>query len=312
MVPTYPLRFFLILVLAALACGLPVASPSPTAESVEATVPAPTEAPVTSPSALTLEQINNVQYPVLIREDGLVVQLTDGSFQQGTDATDMDFAYVQVTQFHAFGDLTGDGAGDAAVIFLENYGGTGQFGVLAIYANVAGEPVFLDSVLIDDRPMINNISIENGEVFIDAVVHGFEDGGCCPTLPSTRRYALVKNKLWLMSYTTDTPGGDRRSIDITLPADGTEVSGSVQVTGTVSIAPFENNLSYFVYDENGNQFAAGPIMVMAPDFGAPGTFDETFTLAGIPAGTVIYLEIHDQNAADGSLFALDVVKLLVK
>lgn len=312
MVPTYPLRFFLILTLAALACGLPVASPSPTAESVEATVPAPTDAPVTSPSALTLEQINNVQYPVLIREDGLVVQLTGGSFQQGTDATDMDFAYVQVTQFVAFGDLTGDGAGDVAVIFLENYGGTGQFGVLAIYANVAGEPVFLDSVLIDDRPMINSISIENGEVFIDAVVHGFEDGGCCPTLPSTRRYALVKNKLRLMNYTTDTPGGDRRSIDIALPADGIEVSASVQVTGTVSIAPFENNLSYFVYDEDGNQFSAGPIMVMAPDFGAPGTFDETFTLAGIPAGTVIYLEIHDQNAADGSLFALDVVKLLVK
>jgi hypothetical protein len=86
----------------------------------------------------------------------------------------------------------------------------------------------------------------------------------------------------------------------------------VQVTGTVSIAPFENNLTYFVYDEDGNQYAAGPVMVTAPDFGAPGTFDVTFTLEGIPAGTVIYLEIQDQSAADGSLLALDVVKLLVK
>lgn len=308
MVSDHSLRVLLILILAALACGLPPASPSPTIDSVEATVPAPAAVP----PSLTLEQINSAQYPLLVREDGLVVQLTDGKFQQGADATDMDFAYVQVTQFSALGDLTGDGAGDAAVIFLENYGGTGQFGVLAVYANVAGEPVFLDSVLIDDRPMINSISLENSEIFIDAVVHGAEDGGCCPTLPSTRRYALVKNRLWLMNYTTDTPGGETRRIDIASPVYGAEVSDSVQVTGMVSVAPFENNLSYFIYDESGSQYAAGPITVTAPEFGAAGTFNETFALAGIPAGTVIYLEIHDQNAADGSLFALDVVKLVVR
>jgi len=230
----HPLTLFLILALAALACGFPTASPSPTPVPVEATVP--------TPSGLTLEQINAVQYPALVREDGFVAQLVDGKFQQGTDAADVDFAYIQVTQFYAFGDLTGDGVDDAAVIFLENYGGTGNFGVLAIYSSVAGEPVFLDSTLIDDRPMINSISIENGEVFIDAIVHGFEDGGCCPTLPTTRRYELVKDKLRLMNYTTDAPNGTRRTIEITAPIGGTEATNSVQVTGTVSIAPFENNL----------------------------------------------------------------------
>lgn len=304
MVRDHPLKFFVILTLAALACGFPTASPSPTLVPVEATVP--------TPRGLTLEQINSVQYPALVREDGLVVQLVDGKYQADVDPIDVNFAYIQVTQFYAFGDLTGDGVDDAAVIFLENYGGTGQFGVLAIFADVAGEPVFLDSTLIDDRPMINSISIENGEVFIDAVVHGFEDGGCCPTLPTTRRYTLVKNKLWMVNYTTDAPNGVKRSIQITSPLNGAEVSGSVQVTGTVSIAPFENSLSYFVYDEAGNQYAAGPVNVLAPDFGAPGTFDETFTLAGIPAGTVIYLEIQDISVADGSLLALDVVKLVVK
>jgi hypothetical protein len=209
LVPNHPLRFLLILTLAALACGLPIASPTPTPVLVEATVPTPT--------GLTLEQINRAQYPALIREDGLVVQLVDGKYQADVDPIDVNFAYIQVTQFHAFGDLTGDGIGDAAVIFLENYGGTGNFGVLAIYASVAGEPVFLDSVLIDDRPMINSISLENGEVFIDAVVHGFDDGGCCPTLPSTRRYALVKNKLRLVNFTTDAPSGQKREIEITSP-----------------------------------------------------------------------------------------------
>ena len=46
--------------------------------------------------------------------------------------------------------------------------------------------------------------------------------------------------------------------------------------------------------------------------GAPGTFNESISLAGIPAGTTIYLEIQDLSAADGSLLALDAVKLVVK
>ncbi|WKZ35614.1 MAG: Gmad2 immunoglobulin-like domain-containing protein [Anaerolineales bacterium] len=305
MVPNHPLKLLWALTLATLACGVAFpASDPPTPAPVEATVPAP--------QGLTLEQIKNVQYPLLIPEDGRVVEMLDGKFQRGADATDMDFAYIALTQFVAFGDLTGDGLEDAAVIFLENYGGTGNFGVLAVYANVAGEPVFLHSTLIDDRPMINSIAVENDEVFIDAVVHGFEDGGCCPTLPTTRRYALVKNKLRLVNFTTDAPNGTRRIIEITSPANGTEATGSLAVIGSVSIAPFENNLSWFIYDENGNQYAAGPVMVAAPDFGAPGTFDETIPLAGIPAGTIIYLEIQDQSAADGSLLALDVVKLSVK
>ena len=87
---------------------------------------------------------------------------------------------------------------------------------------------------------------------------------------------------------------------------------SHQLTGTVSIAPFENNLSYFIYDETGNQLLGGPVMVTAPDFGAPGTFDESISLEGVPARTTIYLEIQDVRAADGSLLALDAVKLIVK
>lgn len=308
MVPNPALRFLLTLTLAALACGFPAASTPPEPAHVAPTLPTPTN----PPPGLTIEQINNAQYPLFVREDGFVAQLVDGQYQQGTDPVDPDFAYVTVTQFVAFGDLTGDGAGDAAVIFLENYGGTGQFGVLAVYANVAGEPVFLHSTLIDDRPMVNSMSIENGGIFIDAIVHGAEDGGCCPTLPTTRRYALANDQLRLMRFTTDTPGGARRVIEITSPADGAEVSGSVQVTGTISIAPFENNLNWFIFDEAGNQFGAGWLMVDAPDLGAPGTFDEVPSIEGIPSGTTIYLEIHDINQADGSLLALDVVKLLVR
>ncbi|MBE0672910.1 MAG: hypothetical protein IH588_20215 [Anaerolineales bacterium] len=293
--------------LTVLACGLvSPASSTPTIAPVEATVPVPL-------AGLTAEQIRNAQYQLGARDDHAVVQLTDGQYQHGTDATTMDFAYVGLlSDFISIGDLTGDGVDEAAAIFVENYGGTGNFAFVTVYTNVNGLPVFSTSTLIDDRPMVNSVSIENSEVLLDAVIHGVNDGGCCPTLPTTRRYALVNNQLRIVHYTTDAPTGARREIEIVSPSNEAEASGSVQVTGNISIAPFENNLSYFIYDEAGNELALGPVSVAAPDFGAPGTFDLAISLEGIPAGTIIYLEIQDISAADGSWLAMDAVKLFIK
>lgn len=297
------IKLFLILTLTTLACGLPTAStPTPIVDFAPATE---------SRSNLTIEQIQNTQYQLLVPETSRVIQLINGTYQSGTDTLAEDYAYVMMTQFFALGDITGDGLGDAAVIFLENYGGTGQFGVLAIYANVSGEPLFVTSTLIDDRPQINSIALNNGEIFIDAIVHSFEDGGCCPTLQTTQTYALVNNQLRLINYTTVAPTGAKREIVISSPVDNTEQTRSFQLAGSVSIAPFENNLSYFVYDEAGNQLMAGPVSVTAPDFGAPGTFDTTMVLDSLSAGTY-YIEIQDQSAADGFTLALDSVKIILK
>lgn len=295
--------------LATLACGLisPV-SVSPTPDLVQPTIPAPTVPART----LTVDQLQNAQYQLGAREDRASVQLTDGQWQQGTDATTLDFAHVSMSEFTSLGDITGEGVDEAAAIFFENYGGTGNFGFLAVYTNVNGLPVFLSSAMIDDRPMINSMFFENGEIYLEAITHGLEDPGCCPALQTTRRYVLVNDQLQVINYTTATPDGAIRSIEIMPPADGTQVTEFVQVNGTVSIAPFENNLSYLIYEEAGTQLGVGPVTVTAPDFGAPGTFSELIPLAGIPADTTIYLEIHDLSAADGSLLALDAVKLIVK
>jgi hypothetical protein len=293
------IQLVVILFLATLAC----ASPFPNQDA--------TLTPTASAPELTADQLKNAQYRLGARDDFALVQLTDGKYQQGTDATTLDFANVTLAEFTAIGDLTGDGVSEAAAIVFENYGGTGNFGFLTIFSNVNGVPVFLYSTLIDDRPLINSLAIENGEIYLDAVTHGFEDPGCCPALATTRRYVLVNNQLRVTNYSTSTPEGTKRVIEIISPANGTESTGSVQVSGTVSVAPFENNLSYFIYDQAGNQLAAGPVAVTAPDPAAGGTFNETITLTGIPAGSA-YLEIQDVSAADGSLLALDAVKLAVK
>jgi hypothetical protein len=308
LVPNHPLKFLLILAFAALACGFPSgAPPTQTPEPVQAAT-----ATVPPIMGVSLDQLTNAQYQPGARNDPTVVQLTGGKYQQGTDTLSADYAAIELTDFVAFGDLDGDGLNEAAAMFVENYGGTGSFAMLALYTIVDGQPMFLTSILIDDRPLINNIAIENGEVFLDATTHGFEDPSCCPTLATTRRYVLVNNQLRMVHYTTNTPDGSKREIEIAIPLNGTEASGSVQVSGTVSISPFENNLSYFIYDESGNQYASGALAVTAPDLGAPGTFDEVFPLEGIPAGAIIYLELQDISAADGSWLAMDAVKILVK
>jgi len=299
----------LILTLATLACGL--ISPDPTSPTPDLILPT-ISAPTASAPDLTVNQLGNAQYQLGAREDRTVVQLTDGQYQQGTDATTLDFAHVSLSEFISIGDITGDGIDEMAAIFFENYGGTGNFGFLAVYTNVNGLPVFLSSTIIDDRPLVNSMTIKNGVVYLDAIIHGFQDAGCCPMLPTTRTYGLAKNQLRVTSYSTATPEGAKRTIEIMSPVDGTEVTEFVQVSGTVSIAPFENNLSYFIYNEAGDQLVAGPVMVTAPDFGAPGTFSELIPLTGIPDGTTVYLEIQDLSAADGSILALDAVKLVVK
>jgi hypothetical protein len=179
--------------------------------------------------------------------------------------------------------------------------------------NVNGTLTFHTSTLVDDRPQLNELSIENGEVFLDATIHGFEDPGCCPMLRTTRHYRLAEDRqLDMTDYTTFTPDGRPRTITIESPVNGAEVFSSVQIKGSVAIAPFENNLAYRIYDAGGLELSVGALQVSAPDLGAPGTFDLMIPLGSILSGAVIRLEVQDVSAADGSLFAMDSVELVVK
>jgi hypothetical protein len=168
--------------------------------------------------------------------------------------------------------------------------------------------------MVDDRPKLNALSVEeNGEIFLDAVIHSAEDPFCCPTLRMTRHYRLVTaNHLDMTDYSTFTPDGKPRTITITTPTNDAESYSSVQFKGSVSIAPFENNLTYRIYDLVGVELSVGSITVTAPELGGPGTFDSIISLGNTLSGSVVRVEIQDISAADGSLFAMDSVELVVK
>jgi hypothetical protein len=286
--------------------GTPVPVTSP---SVQTETPPPVASPTDTPDYV--QQIRNSQYQLGLPDSLQVVQLTEGNFEQGTSGS-TDFISVFVTDFVARGDLNGDNEDEIAALISENYGGTGTFVFLAIYSDIDGSLTFQTSKLIDDRPQLNALSIEDNEIFLGAIIHGFEDPMCCPTMRTTRHFRFVDGQLDMTDYTTFTPDGRPRTITITSPASGTTTYSSVQIRGNVAIAPFENNLVYRIYDVGGVELSSGAISVTAPDLGAPGTFDKVIPIGTVLSGAVIRIEVQDISAADDSLLAMDSVELVVQ
>jgi len=301
-------RTSLILLLAIVLIGCRPASATPTATPViETIVPAETPTVISEQAAI----IRDAQYQLGTTDALRIVQLKDGKFEQGVSG-DTDYISVQMTDFVASGDLDADGKEEIAALVSENSGGSGVFVFLAIYKAVNGTPSFFTSAIVDDRPQLNSLSIRNREIFLDTVIHGTDDPMCCPALRTVRHYRIVNNQLDMNDYATFTPDGKARTITIDFPAHGMEVSGSIQVKGSVAVAPFENNLTYSIKDGAGVELSRGAMTITAADPGGPGTFEEVIQLGDILSSTVITIEIQDISAADGSLLGMDSVQLVVK
>jgi len=307
-------RFSLILLLVVFLIGCRPATPPPSASDltqIASVSVTETKAPPTTALPDEITEIRNAQYELGAADTLQVVHFTNGKFEQGIPGSD-NFMSITVTDHIAVGDVDADGTDEVAALVSENYGGSGVFVFLAIYANVNGKLTFQTSSIVADRPQLNTLSIESGEIFLDAVIHGTDAPMCCPTLKTMRHYRLVDNQLDMTDYTTFTPDGRPRTITIESPTNGTEVFTSVQMKGDVAIAPFENNLVYRIFDISGIELSAGPIAVSAPDLGAPGSFDAVIPLGKVLSDSVIRIEVQDLSAADGSLLAMDSVELVVK
>ncbi len=287
----------------------PTAFPAPAQTMVS--IPALSALPPTLTSGapgLTLDQLKNAKYHGIAYNKDF--QLSDGKYEPTTDVTSPDYYFAALGDKVAFGDLNGDGVPDAAVTIVENGGGSGAFVSVVAMLNQGGQPVYTGALLLDDRPMLNNIAIQDGKIVVDAVIHGTNDPMCCPGFVVTETYGLTKSGLALLRFDSKTPSGVERTIRIDSPTPATQVGGAVEVKGRVSIAPFENTLNYKLYDPAGNVLAQGPVMVQSPDVGQPGTFDASIPLSAVSPGLDFRLEIADLSAANGYIQAMDSVELL--
>ncbi len=277
-------------------------------------LPPATPTPFVNTPALTVEQLKNGRFN-LPGTDGVVhdVQFEAGVFLQGSDPAQPGYVSIVMTDSIALGDLNSDGAGDAAAVIVENYGGTGQFVSVAVFLNRDGRPVYAASHFVDDRALVNAFAIYNGEIYLNAVIHGFEDPGCCPNFPTRQVLRLWENTLALASFSSQTPTGAERIINIETPLNGAEVDKVFTLRGRISIAPFENNLVYEVYIPGMNEpFTSGPLMVNAPEIGTPGTFDLPLNFGASGYSGPVRITLSDLSAADGSLLTMDALFVIVK
>jgi len=309
---TYPLIGILLLG----ACTMfrtPTPDP-PTPLPATATLAIPTPVvptPLPDAPGIGPTQVRNSLYQLGFSDQIRSVQLENGQYQEGT-LSGADYVSVTVTDFVVRGDLNGDGENEAVAIIAENYGGSGTFVFLVVYQFINDEAVFLTSIFLDDRPLINNLAVEDGEIFVDVVIHAKDDPMCCPTKAITRHYLLNGVNLILTSYSTQTPAGEPRVIIIEEPVNTAQVSGIVRLRGNITITFSEMNLIYRIYDLGGVELSAGPVDVDAPDPGAPGTFEKAVDLGSILTDTTIRIEVQGINKADNSLFAMDSVLLQVR
>ena len=206
----YRIPFVVMILSTTLACNLQVQSvqtpaslqitPFPPVSPTPFQVPSPTEHFITPTlhldiPFLTLDGLKNAEYRVTINGVEQAIRMTNGSYQLGADPASPGFLTVTVGDLAAFGDLNSDTVDDAVVILSEWYGGTGTNVFVAAVINWAGTSHHAASMLIDDRAIINSMRIENGFIIVDAVVHGDNDPGCCPSQQKTRIFRLVDQNL---------------------------------------------------------------------------------------------------------------------
>jgi hypothetical protein len=267
------------------------------------TEPALTDAPSTGVSLDTFTNMTLVS-----PHTQATVQLTNGVYDGEANGSPL---LVQLLPQAAFGDLSGDGLDDAALLLTENTGGSGEYvSLVAMVNNGTGfDQVAMTDV--DDRPLINSIAIENGRVVLDAVIHAVDDPMVEPTMKVVEEYTLEGGKL-VRRKLDSTMHEAARTIVIDSPAEAAAVNASFQVTGSMPIAPFENTLSYRIFDASGNMIDQGPFMVTAADMGAPATFNNTLTIPGAVSGSTYRIELEEMSMANGSALCMNSVEVVVK
>lgn len=141
-----------------------------------------------------ITQARNAQYRLGAGNAAQVVQLVNGKFEQGTPG-DVNFMSITMTDLIVSGDLNADGVSEVVALVAEDYGGTGRFVFVALYEQVNQGLAFRTSFLVDDRPILNALSIQGNQIVLDAVIHGPNDPGCCPALQKTFRLRYVNGQL---------------------------------------------------------------------------------------------------------------------
>jgi hypothetical protein len=303
----------LALLLAVMACQTQSAPPSPvisivTPSTITPMPPVPTNtSSAPAASGLTLDMLKNGTYhaPVYDRN----ITLVNGTYTNGSST---DPYSVRMLDLVAFGDLNGDGISDAAIILVENGGGSGEFETVVALLDAGGAVSQAGQAQLGDRVQVKSMTISSGTLALDMLVQGPKDPMCCPSQPETQSYRMTDNAFWMTRLGSTTPDNHERSITVSSPADGAEVTNPFTVNGSVTIAPFENTLAYRIFLPDGTKVNEAPLMVDSGGIaGGPGTFSQVFNLSNAGITGPVLIQFLDLSAADGSTLAMGSLALIV-
>ncbi|MBI2954938.1 MAG: hypothetical protein HYY30_11530 [Chloroflexi bacterium] len=139
-----------------------------------------------------LETLENAAYTL----QDMPFVLNVGKAELITDSPQVIRLFANLHQNNvAYGDLNGDGIADAAVRIVLNTGGSGDFNHLAAMVSNGGVIQQAASAFLGDRVRVNAVSIADGVITVDEIVHGASDLLCCPTVPKTVKLRLLDGEL---------------------------------------------------------------------------------------------------------------------
>lgn len=109
---------------------------------------------------------------------------------------DEPYLSVRYDDKYVYGDFNGDGAKDAAVILIENNGGTAEWYTLTFLINDGETFMHRASRVLDDRAIINSMRETDGKVLVDMFVHQEGDCSAGPTKRVRNMYAYEGPDRW--------------------------------------------------------------------------------------------------------------------
>jgi hypothetical protein len=171
--------------------GKPLADPDKLKPGDVLLIPVGEAAPAPAPAYLSQEAIENAVYYI----EGQTFQLAGGRGQ----ATNQGIVTEAWITNSAFGDLNGDGLGDAIVVLTTHEQGvTGHFVRLTAILNRGGHSEHVATETLGDRTPVLGLTIEGGQIVVNLRTHGPDDPMAMPTQEVVWRYRFENGMLLKM------------------------------------------------------------------------------------------------------------------
>lgn len=164
-----------------------IANPDQLVVGAKLCLPSKADALATAPEGLTRDALANATYSSFIIEDGKV------TLANGKNVNEADGTFYALGGPLAVGELNGSNA--AAVVTVQNGGGSGIFYGLHIMQVEDGKPREVAATLLGDRSPVLDLALADNKVVVDFVTQGPDDPFCCASQRTLATYTLDSETL---------------------------------------------------------------------------------------------------------------------